>query len=402
MADIPFGQTMESDVVAEIAEYVPASAVVERGQRLEARYRLRSSLRGVTSLKRLSSCGLPLGGSMMVRLKGAVHHYAGMSTCGSGWACPVCAAKIRYHRADEVSRAVVSALNQGMGAIFVTRTLPHSYEDKLGVTLNLLAEGRRYVANQTVVKAVRKVADYEGAIAAKELTFGFKGWHPHTHDIEFYERELTLRDFAALSSVYYEYLNRFYSRNGFEGLSRNHGVRVEQIALDGIALARYVAKLQERTALRLHTAQELTRSDLKQGRAGSLMPFDIACNFFETGDMELLELWHEYEWETFGRSVIRFTKGLRARLLPHETEQTDEELAALAVGGVDAVRFEGWFYRKIAWVPGLEGKVLTVLDTGGFPALVELLTVYHLDNVGGYYQIEDTNKHESEGYQWLA
>ncbi len=377
MADIPFGQTMESDVVAEIAEYVPASAVVERGQRLEARYRLRSSLRGVTSLKRLSSCGLPLGGSMMVRLKGAVHHYAGMSTCGSGWACPVCAAKIRYHRADEVSRAVVSALNQGMGAIFVTRTLPHSYEDKLGVTLNLLAEGRRYVANQTVVKAVRKVADYEGAIAAKELTF-------------------------ALSSVYYEYLNRFYSRNGFEGLSRNHGVRVEQIALDGIALARYVAKLQERTALRLHTAQELTRSDLKQGRAGSLMPFDIACNFFETGDMELLELWHEYERETFGRSVIRFTKGLRARLLPHETEQTDEELAALAVGGVDAVRFEGWFYRKIAWVPGLEGKVLTVLDTGGFPALVELLTVYHLDNVGGYYQIEDTNKHESEGYQWLA
>jgi hypothetical protein len=113
--------------------------------------------------------------------------------------------------------------------------------------------------------------------------------------------------------------------------------------------------------------------------------------------MELLDLWHEYERETFGKSVIRFTKGLRARLLPHEAEQTDEELAALQVGGVDVVRFGGWFYRKIAKIPGLEGKVLTALDTGGFTALVELLTVYHLDDVSGYYQIEETSESESEG-----
>src|SRR5947209_12795796 len=100
MADIPFGQTMESGMVTDIAGYVPAAAVVERGQRQEARYKLRQSLRRVSTLKRLRSCGLPLGGDMVVRLKGVVHHYAGMSTCGSGWACPVCAAKIRYHRAD--------------------------------------------------------------------------------------------------------------------------------------------------------------------------------------------------------------------------------------------------------------------------------------------------------------
>jgi hypothetical protein len=402
MTDIPFGQTSESNIGAEIAGYVPASAVVDRLPRQEARYKLRASLRRVTSLKRLSSCGLPLGGAITVRCKDDVHHYAGMSTCGSGWACPVCAAKIRYHRADEASRAVVSALNQGMESLFVTRTIPHSAEDKLGVTLGLLAEGRRYVFNQKVVKVVRKAAGHIGGISSKEITYGFNGYHPHSHDIELYEHEVTLADFAALSSVYYEYLNRFYSRNGFDGLSRSHGVRVEQVQVDGAALARYVSKVQEGASIRLHAAQELTRSDLKQGRAGSLMPFDIACGFFETGDMELLELYHEFERETFGRSVIRFTKGLRARLLPHETEQTDEELAALKVGGVDVIGFTGWFYRKIAKVPGLEGKVLTALDTGGFAALVELLTVYHLDNVDGYYQIEDTNKQESEGYQWLA
>jgi len=279
-----------------------------------------------------------------------------------------------------------------MSALFVTRTIPHSAEDRLGVTLNLLAEGRRYVANQTVVKGSRQAAGYIGGIASKEITYGVNGWHPHTHDIEYYEREMTLENYAALSSVYYDYLSRFYSRNGFEGLTRRHGVRVEQVQLDGVALARYVAKLQEGTTIRLHTTHELTRADLKQGRAGALMPFDLACEFFETGDMALLDLWHEFERETFGRSVIRFTKGLRALLLPKEVEQTDEELAALAVGGVDVVRFTGWFYRKLGRVPGLEGKVLTALDTGGFAALVELLTVYHLDSVGGYYPMKESEE----------
>jgi hypothetical protein len=388
MADLPFGQTVESGVVADIAGYVPASAVVERWQRQEARYKLRSSLRRVTSLKRLRSCGLPLG-DMTVRRNGEVYHYTGMSTCGSGWACPVCAAKIRFHRADEASRAVVTALDQGMNALFVTRTIPHTAEDTLGVTLSLLAEGRRYVANQPVVKALRREVGYVGGIASKEITYGFSGWHPHTHDIEYYERELSLADFAALSAVYYHYLHTFYRHNGFDGLSRQHGVRVEQVQLNGVTLAKYVAKVQEGAAIRLHTAQELARSDLKQGRAGSLMPFDIACSFFEAGDMALLDLWHEYERETFGRSVIRFTKGLRARLLPHEADKTDEELAALEVGGVDVARFAGWFYRKIAKVPGLEGKVLTALDTGGFAALVELLMAYELDSIGGFYRVDE-------------
>ena len=83
---------------------------------------------------------------------------------------------------------------------------------------------------------------------------------------------------------------------------------------------------------------------------------------------------------------------MRARLLPHETEQNDEELAALAVVGVDVLRFTGWFYRKIAKVPGLEGKILTALDTGGYAALVELLAMYHLDEPGKYWRPKDELK----------
>jgi hypothetical protein len=395
MENITSGQSIESGIVADIAGYVPASAVVERGQRQEARYWLRGLLRQVTSLQRVRTCGLPFS-CIVVRRKDGVHHFSGMSTCGSGWACPVCSAKIRYHRALEVSKATVNALDRGMGALFVTRTLPHSYEDRLGVTLNLLNQGRWYVVNQTTVKAARAAAGYIGGIAAKEITYGHSGWHPHSHDIELYKQEISLEHFATLSNVYYDYLDRFYTKHGFAGLSRRHGVQVEHISIGGAVLANYVTKLQEGSAIRLHTAQELTRADLKQGRAGSLMPLDIAYQYFKTRDMTLLRLWHEYERATFWKSVIRFTEGLRELLLG-EPDESDPEKARKEVGGVDAVQFNGWFYRKIARVPGLEGKVLTALDTGGFAALVELLTVYHLDDASGYYQIEDTSEQESEG-----
>src|SRR6266536_2272911 len=156
------------------------SMLETRLHRQEARYKLRAALRRVTSLPRLRSCGLPLG-DMLVRCKEGVYHYTGMSTCGFGFACPVCAAKIRYYRASEASNAIVAALDKGWGALFVTRTLPHSAEDRLGVTLGLLAEGRRYVSNQPVVKGVRRAAHYVGGIAAKEITYGVQGWHPHTH-----------------------------------------------------------------------------------------------------------------------------------------------------------------------------------------------------------------------------
>ncbi|HYU71787.1 MAG TPA: hypothetical protein VEL31_03815 [Ktedonobacteraceae bacterium] len=176
---------------------------------------------------------------------------------------------------------------------------------------------------------------------------------------------------------------QFLQSNGFEGLSRLHGVKVDDVRLSSGALAQYVAKLQEGASIRMHAAQELTRANLKRGHQGTLMPFDILLEFFNTGDMEALGLWHEYERETRGKLVIRFTKGLRALLLPDEVEKTDEELAAEEIGGVDVVRFAGWFYRKIARVPGLEGKVLTALDTGGFAALVELLTCIILMSKAG-------------------
>src|SRR5205814_745249 len=152
--------------------------------------------------------------------------------------------------------------------------------------------------------------------SAKEVTYGYSGFHPHSHDFEFYDHEMSLENFATLSHMYYHYLDRFYSDNGFPGLSRERGVVVEHIQFGADILARYLAKMQSGADMRLIAAHELARSDLKHGRTGSLMPFEIAQGFFDTGDTKLLRLWCEYEQGTFRRSAIRFKRGLRATLLP--------------------------------------------------------------------------------------
>src|SRR5947209_5664266 len=312
--------------------------------RKELRYKLRSSLRRITSLKGLRTCGAPLDNAVTIRSIGNTYYYTDIASCGSAWACPVCASKIRAHRANEVSRAVVAALAKGWSVLFVTRTLPHSTEDKLAMTLGLLAEGRRYVFNQTVVKAARQAAGFVGEISAKEITYGRQGYHPHSHDFEFFDRDMSLESFATLSRLYYDYLDRFYSQNGFSGLSRERGVVVEHVQFGEDALARYLTKMQSGTDIRLIAAHELARSDLKHGRTGSLMPFEIAQAFFDTGDTELLDLWREYEQSTFRRSAVRFKRGLRAQLLPGEADETDPQVARRKVQGTDAVKFVSRLY----------------------------------------------------------
>jgi hypothetical protein len=95
-------------------------------------------------------------------------------------------------------------------------------------------------------------------------------------------------------------------------------------------------------------------------------------------------------------ALARYSARLQGGATAPERGRKDEELAAQEVGGADLVGFSGWFFRKLALVPSIEGKVLTALDTGGFAALVELLRVYHLDSEDGYYQIENMSETESE------
>jgi hypothetical protein len=68
---------------------------------------------------------------------------------------------------------------------------------------------------------------------------------------------------------------------------------------------------------------ELARHDLKRGRAGSVMPFEL----LDRDDARSRALWVEYVEVTRGRRAIFWSKGLRA-LLGLDVERTDDEVMA--------------------------------------------------------------------------
>ncbi len=72
----------------------------------------------------------------------------------------------------------------------------------------------------------------------------------------------------------------------------------------------------------------MARGDAKRGRRGSRTPFELLVELAATGDTGIKALWLEYEAATFGKRWLRWTPGLRERLLGTAKERTDEELAA--------------------------------------------------------------------------
>ncbi|HGP1317043.1 TPA: hypothetical protein ACLF3A_006470 [Pseudomonas aeruginosa] len=67
-------------------------------------------------------------------------HYRGIATCGSVWACPVCASVIQERRRLELEHLVQWAEDQGLQAIMVTFTFPHTGFDTLSELLDRQAD----------------------------------------------------------------------------------------------------------------------------------------------------------------------------------------------------------------------------------------------------------------------
>jgi hypothetical protein len=94
--------------------------------------------------------------------------------------------------------------------------------------------------------------------------------------------------------------------------------------------------------------------------------------FAETGDLDLLALWHEYEKGSHGRKQMAWSNGLR-ELMAMGPEKSDEEIAAEEAGDRDLVQItrDGWAAVLASdWSPVM---ILEVLETQGIVALQRFL-----------------------------
>lgn len=147
------------------------------------------------SRKRIGNCRRnPLGSSsiQLVRRDDGSCGIIGLESCASVHACPVCAAQICAHRADEVTTAATLWRAMRKQTYLLTLTIRHSDGDELSVMLKGLAKCWSKLWESRAGQALREHVSLEHYIRAFECTFAdypANGWHPHLHVLAFVNRE---------------------------------------------------------------------------------------------------------------------------------------------------------------------------------------------------------------------
>lgn len=313
----------------------------------------RSRTKRHAQLHRVHNCLIaPVGGLVTV-----YHHadhgsasYGGLQTCGSPWACPVCAAKIGARRAEEVSEAVTRWQSCGGHVLMLTLTMRHRAGLPLRRLRRRLKLAYKKLQSGRVWSLFRARIGLVGSIVAKEDTHGGNGWHPHLHVLWFVEQDI---DGGRRYVDELWLARRWQSCLAAVGESADieHGCDLRN-ADD--AAGRYIAKLTTAWSV----AAELASGAEKRGRGGSRTPAQLLDDAGH-GDRGAAELYREYVLATWGDRFLRWSPGLRQLLGWEEPEQSDAEVAA-EQRDENAVALVALFPEQWRWVRGnaLRGELL--------------------------------------------
>lgn len=352
-----------------------------RRNRRDSRWLLRDHLaHGLSSLPRVRTCGRRMtdrseGVGLVYDESSGVAHYSRVQTCGSGWACPVCAPKIRAARAAEVETGLAAHFAAGGSAEFVSVTLRHHKGDRLRDLLDVLQTCLRKIRSGRTWQTWRDTYGIVGVIAAREITHGESGWHPHAHLVVLFDHALTDDQRDALSGAFRARWAKLVKAETGRQLHAVHGVDWRRVVGDwdhGQEIARYLVKVEAAGlgGVGRGLGNELARGDLKVARRESSTPAEIVTRLVALGDVADMDLWHEYERATRGLPILTWSKGLRVRLGLVADAPTDEELAAAEVGGDEVVSL-GWDdWHRLVETPGARTRLLRLLEAGrgGLPS----------------------------------
>lgn len=317
-------------------------------------------------------CWYPSAGGVLVDVDpDLVAHVSQVHRCGSPHVCPSCAPVIRHRRAVEVDQAVAAAMEAGGTVLFLTLTVRHSRRDELKPRLDLCASalGRLFRGAPWQRQAAR--LGYFGAIRAVEvIRTDSGGWHPHTHSLLFFDRVLSPAEVASLRAWLLARWEGVVVRAGFGTLHQVHGVDLRPVTSEGVG--QYLSKVEGGWS----AGSELARSGAKRGAAGKVTPFELLAQA-AAGDRRALALWLEYEDATFGTKALRWSPGLRARLVG-APELSDAQLAAEPAS--ESVYSE--LVAAAEWVAALRsGEVAWLLEEVEARAALHLLRMRSREEV---------------------
>jgi hypothetical protein len=233
---------------------------------------------------------------------------------------------VREKRAGKIDQAVVEALGRGWTVLFVTCTAPHSLGQALADTFDVVRAGRAKTRDGRPWQRVKNLFGCVGSIRAWEVTHGAKGWHPHSHELLFFDRPVGDGEVQQIGWHYQATYGALVEAQTGRALHGEHGIDVRRVT-DAGTLGGYLTKVEGGWGAGL----ELARSDAKKGRGGGRTPWELLGDA-AAGDVQAAELWAEYESATAGVHCIQWSAGLKD-LLGVVDNQTDEEAAASEADG---------------------------------------------------------------------
>lgn len=348
-------------------------------------------------MERLRACGWETvrDGGPALRLDGGRAGWAGVATCGSVWACAVCAEKVQQSRREELRAVMAEASRRGDTPVLITLTMRHNAGDRLAALWDDLSGAWQAVQRDGSYRRQRDRYGLVGWVRAVEVTHGWEhGWHVHAHVLVILSGHRTDEEVQEFGELLYAPWARHLSKKpGRAPVREAFDVRAGRGAHeklgDYLAKAMYGGDVQLTESYRESydgLAAEATMSVHKRAYGSNRTPFQVLEDILTAGmtgpaggsavvaaDERDVQLWHEWEQASKGRRQLTWS-GKEYDLRVYAglgEERTDEDIAEEEIGGEDllvltpeswrAVRARSWELLDLAEVSGL-GAVVDYLD----------------------------------------
>ena len=261
--------------------------------------------------------------------------FSNLMTCGSVWACPVCAAKITEVRRAELQQAINTWVSQHSGFILLmTLTFPHEADMPLAELLVKFKKALQGFKNSRAYKGLFGTPKHPGkynragSVRSLEVTSGLNGWHPHTHDLVFVKQDGLTNDLNAIEELKQEWAKQLLKAGLGDNSQLNdmleHGLDIR----GGDYAAEYVAKFGSEPKLyqSWSAASEITKQHAKIGGGESATPF-MLLKWAGEGDPFSQAKFIEFVNCFDGKRMNFWSPGLKKLLAIDEID--DEAIAAI-------------------------------------------------------------------------
>lgn len=293
-------------------------------------------------------------------------HYRGIATCGSVWACPVCASVIQERRRLELEHLVQWAEDQGLQAIMVTFTFPHTGFDTLSELLDRQADAFKRFRTGGPFRRLKAALGFEGLVRSLEVTHGLRnGWHPHTHELWLVKSSVDLATCSRISELWERAclasgLLQHDDQVKLEAF-RKHSVDVRLNATSG----EYLAK--QDSSRKWGITHEVAKATSKAGKSKGVHPHEFLVRKAPGDEAR----YFEYLEAMKGRRQLFWSPGLKGRCgLDEVDDQVIAEEASDAAGLLGHLVQEEWDFIRSKRVVA---QVLDAAEVGGWELVMRYL-----------------------------